>query len=152
MNHTEPKIPHRGKLASPDMKDWNNLRRWLYGLAIPIMGLLITYGIIGADTAPLWLAVIGTTLGPIGAEASIAKAKGRGRATKRAEVLAAAIARAMPEAVADTIRTADPPPADPVDPTRLSDRLTHGVTAQFSPDWIDTTGDTDNADRPSDDS
>ena len=38
-------------------------RKWWYALAIPAVGLLVFYGVISQEAAPLWLALIAAFLG-----------------------------------------------------------------------------------------
>lgn len=38
-------------------------RKWWYALAIPAVGLLVFYGVISQEAAPLWLAMIAAFLG-----------------------------------------------------------------------------------------
>ena len=40
------------------------VRRWIYGIAIAVLPLLIAYGLIDDSTAALWAAVIGAVLVP----------------------------------------------------------------------------------------
>jgi len=40
------------------------VRKWLYGIAVVVMPLLITYGVLSAEQAPLWLAIVGAVLVP----------------------------------------------------------------------------------------
>ena len=37
-------------------------RTWLYTVAVALMPILVAYGLLTADTAPLWLALIGAAL------------------------------------------------------------------------------------------
>ena len=39
-------------------------RRWIYGIAVVAIPLLVTYGALDENVAPLWLAVIGAVLVP----------------------------------------------------------------------------------------
>lgn len=40
------------------------VRKWIYGLAAPTLGLLIGYGIIDQAQAALWAALVGAVLVP----------------------------------------------------------------------------------------
>lgn len=39
-------------------------RKWLYGIALTVVPLLVAYGIVEEDAAPLWVALIGSLLAP----------------------------------------------------------------------------------------
>lgn len=39
-------------------------RKWLYGVALTIVPLLVAYGAISESAAPLWIALIGSLLAP----------------------------------------------------------------------------------------
>ena len=39
-------------------------RKWLYGIALTVVPLLVAYGIIEKSAAPLWIALIGSLLAP----------------------------------------------------------------------------------------
>lgn len=39
-------------------------RKWLYGIALAAVPLLVAYGVIGEATAPLWIAAIAAVLAP----------------------------------------------------------------------------------------
>lgn len=50
------------------MKPWEWLlsregRKWLYGVAVTLIPLIVLYGVIDPQAAPLWLAVIAALLG-----------------------------------------------------------------------------------------
>lgn len=38
-------------------------RKYCYGIAVAVAALALAYGLISAETAPLWLALIGSILG-----------------------------------------------------------------------------------------
>ena len=40
------------------------VRKWIYGLALALLPLLIGYGVLSAEDAPLWAALIGAVLVP----------------------------------------------------------------------------------------
>ena len=40
------------------------VRKWLYGIAVVVMPLLIAYGVLSAEEAPLWIALVGAVLVP----------------------------------------------------------------------------------------
>ena len=40
------------------------VRKWLYGIAVVVMPLLITYGVVDASRGALWLAIVGAVLVP----------------------------------------------------------------------------------------
>ena len=39
-------------------------RKWLYGIALTVVPLLVAYGVLTEDAAPLWIALIGSVLAP----------------------------------------------------------------------------------------
>ena len=39
-------------------------RRWIYGVAIAVLPILITYGVVSKEDAPLWIALVGAVLVP----------------------------------------------------------------------------------------
>lgn len=39
-------------------------RRWIYGVAVPALPLLVAYGVIDESKASLWAAVLGTIFVP----------------------------------------------------------------------------------------
>lgn len=39
-------------------------RKWLYGIALTVVPLLVAYGVINEDAAPLWVALVGSFLAP----------------------------------------------------------------------------------------
>jgi hypothetical protein len=49
------------------MQKWlnnRNHRKWLYGVALAGVPLLVAYGVVSEDAAPLWVAMIGAALAP----------------------------------------------------------------------------------------
>ena len=49
------------------MTDWFNnreVRKWLYGISLTIIPLLVAYGVIEESAAPLWVALVGSVLAP----------------------------------------------------------------------------------------
>lgn len=40
------------------------VRRYIYGVAVAVMPLLIVYGVLAEEHAPLWLALVGAILIP----------------------------------------------------------------------------------------
>lgn len=40
------------------------VRKWVYGVALALLPLLIAYGVLSAEDAPLWAALIGAVLVP----------------------------------------------------------------------------------------
>ena len=40
------------------------VRKWLYGVSLAAIPLLVAYGIIEKDEAPLWIALAGSILAP----------------------------------------------------------------------------------------
>jgi len=49
------------------MSNWlskANHRRWLYGVALTVVPLLVAYGVVEESAAPLWVALIGSLLAP----------------------------------------------------------------------------------------
>jgi hypothetical protein len=39
-------------------------RKWVYGVALVAVPLLVLYGVIEEDSAPLWIALIGAVVAP----------------------------------------------------------------------------------------
>ena len=39
-------------------------RKWLYGISLTVIPLLVAYGVISEDAAPLWVALVGSFLAP----------------------------------------------------------------------------------------
>jgi hypothetical protein len=39
-------------------------RKWLYGIALTVVPLLVVYGVLSEEAAPLWVALIGSVLAP----------------------------------------------------------------------------------------
>lgn len=39
-------------------------RKWVYGIALAVMPLLVAYGIISEQTAPLWVSLVSAVLVP----------------------------------------------------------------------------------------
>jgi len=39
-------------------------RKWLYGVALTVVPLLVAYGVIEESAAPLWVALVGSLLAP----------------------------------------------------------------------------------------
>lgn len=69
-----PDIPgpdHRGEPAARELISWLTpaVRRWLYLVLLTAVPLLIAYGAISDETAPLWIALGGAVLGMGVAEA-----------------------------------------------------------------------------------
>jgi hypothetical protein len=49
------------------MLEWLNNRehrKWLYGIALTVVPLLVVYGVLSEEAAPLWIALIGSVLAP----------------------------------------------------------------------------------------
>jgi len=49
------------------MSNWlskANHRRWLYGVALTVVPLLVAYGVLDESAAPLWVALVGSFLAP----------------------------------------------------------------------------------------
>jgi hypothetical protein len=40
------------------------VRKWLYSVSLTVVPLLVAYGIIEQDAAPLWIALVGSVLAP----------------------------------------------------------------------------------------
>ena len=40
------------------------VRKWLYGISLAVVPLLVAYGTIEKDDAPLWIALAGSILAP----------------------------------------------------------------------------------------
>lgn len=49
------------------------VRVWLYGLIAPIVAVLVAYGVVDDEAAPLWIALATAVLTIAGAEAARAK-------------------------------------------------------------------------------
>jgi hypothetical protein len=39
-------------------------RKWLYGIALTVVPLLVAYGVVTEEAAPLWIALLGSFLAP----------------------------------------------------------------------------------------
>jgi hypothetical protein len=39
-------------------------RKWLYGISITVVPLLVAYGVLEESAAPLWIALLGSFLAP----------------------------------------------------------------------------------------
>ena len=39
-------------------------RKWLYGISLAVIPLLVAYGVIEKTDAPLWVALVGSVLAP----------------------------------------------------------------------------------------
>ena len=48
------------------MKWFNNRehRKWLYGISLTVIPLLVAYGVVEEAAAPLWVALVGSVLAP----------------------------------------------------------------------------------------
>ena len=53
------------------------VRRWVYGIAIAVLPLLIAYGVLDDQSAPLWAALVGAVLVPSLAVANVQPGTGR---------------------------------------------------------------------------
>ena len=40
------------------------VRKWLYGVSLTIIPLLVAYGVLEESAAPLWVALVGSILAP----------------------------------------------------------------------------------------
>ena len=49
--------PERLAWLTPDV------RRWLYGIATALVPILVIYGVLEAETAPMWIALVASVLG-----------------------------------------------------------------------------------------
>lgn len=49
--------PERLAWLTPDV------RRWLYGIATALVPILVIYGVIESETAPMWIALVASVLG-----------------------------------------------------------------------------------------
>ena len=60
---SQPK--HALDAPTPRYMHWltPTVRRWLYGVLVALVPLLIAYGVIEEATAPLWLALASSVLG-----------------------------------------------------------------------------------------
>jgi hypothetical protein len=41
-----------------------DVRKWLYGVSLTVVPLLVAYGVLEESAAPLWIALIGSVLAP----------------------------------------------------------------------------------------
>ena len=39
-------------------------RKWIYGVCLAVVPLLVVYGVIDGEAAPLWIAMIGAIVAP----------------------------------------------------------------------------------------
>ena len=39
-------------------------RKWLYGIALTVVPLLVAYGVVEESAAPLWIALVGSLVAP----------------------------------------------------------------------------------------
>ena len=39
-------------------------RKWLYGISLTVIPLLVAYGVVEESAAPLWVALVGSVLAP----------------------------------------------------------------------------------------
>lgn len=76
-------------------------RRWVYGVATAVIPLLIAYGIVDEQTAPLWVALVAAVLVPGLAAAGTVPAKGQTAVVDESEAPGATAADGGPEAVVD---------------------------------------------------
>lgn len=60
---SQPK--HALDAPTPRYAHWltPTVRRWLYGVLVALVPLLIAYGVVEETTAPLWLALASSVLG-----------------------------------------------------------------------------------------
>lgn len=51
--------------ATPQPIAWLTpaVRRWLYGIATALVPILVIYGVIESETAPMWIALVASMLG-----------------------------------------------------------------------------------------
>lgn len=52
-------------------------RKWLYGISLAGVPLLVAYGVISKDAAPLWIAFLGALISPTLALAHLSPPEGR---------------------------------------------------------------------------
>jgi hypothetical protein len=59
------------------MSDWltRDRRKWIYGICLAIVPLLVLYGVIDESSAPLWIALAGAIIAPSLALANLAPDK-----------------------------------------------------------------------------
>lgn len=50
---------------TPERLTWltPDVRRWLYGIATALVPILVIYGLIESETAPMWIALVASVLG-----------------------------------------------------------------------------------------
>jgi len=63
------------------IKDWivsRDGRKWVYMLSLALIPLLVFYGVISEDSAPLWVALIGAVIAPTMALTHMSPPEGRG--------------------------------------------------------------------------
>ena len=56
------------------MTDWfgnRENRKWIYGVCLAVVPLLVVYGVIDKSDAPLWIALIGAVVAPTMALANL---------------------------------------------------------------------------------
>ena len=48
------------------MSDWltRDRRKWIYGICLAVVPLLVLYGVIDESSAPLWIALAGAIIAP----------------------------------------------------------------------------------------
>ena len=64
-----------------NIKDWivsRDGRKWVYTLSLALIPLLVFYGVISEDSAPLWIALIGAVVAPTMALTHMSPPEGRG--------------------------------------------------------------------------
>lgn len=53
-------------------------RKWVYTVSVALIPLLVFYGVISKDAAPLWIALVGAIVAPVMALTHLSPPDGRG--------------------------------------------------------------------------
>lgn len=63
-----------------NLKEWivsRDGRKWVYTVSLALIPLLVFYGVISEDSAPLWIALIGAVVAPVMALTHLSPPPGR---------------------------------------------------------------------------
>lgn len=64
-----------------NLKGWiisRDGRKWVYTVSLALIPLLVFYGVISEDSAPLWIALVGAVVAPVMALTHLSPPDGRG--------------------------------------------------------------------------
>lgn len=64
-----------------NLKNWivsRDGRKWVYTVSLTLIPLLVFYGVISEESAPLWIALIGALVAPVMALTHMSPPEGRG--------------------------------------------------------------------------